>query len=160
MSVIEGHSRVTLDRRLNALLSRLPAVATEQLKGTIATSGNELYDAMMRRVPRGKTGRLAASIGLKFDKNGLVAQVGFSRQVFPRQWKARGRFAHLIEFGTKGTSGGGRISKKTGKPLRAHAATPAQPFIFPALIEKGPEIIELHKDAVEGALELASRGLG
>jgi hypothetical protein len=158
MSVIEGHSRVTLDRRVNALLNRLPAAATEQLKGAIASSGNDLYDAMMSRVPR-RTGRLAKAIGLKFDKNGLVAQVGFSSREFPRQRKAGGRFAHLIEFGTKGTAGGGRTSKRTGKPLRAHAATPAQPFIFPALIEKGPEIIELHKDAVEGALEIASRGL-
>jgi hypothetical protein len=148
-----------LDKRFNALLNRLPEVVTQQLKNTINQSGNELYNAMMARVPR-RTGRLAKAIGFKLDKNGLVAQVGFSSQVFPRQWKAGGRFAHLIEFGTKGTSGGGRISKKTGKPLRAHAATPAQPFIFPALIEKGPEIIELHKDAVEGALELASRGLG
>jgi Bacteriophage HK97-gp10, putative tail-component len=158
MSVIEGHSRVTLDRRFNQLLNRLPPAATEMLKGAIATSGNDLYDAMMARVPR-RTGRLAKAIGLKFDKNGLVAQVGFSSREFPRQWRAGGRMAHFIEFGTKGTQGGGRVSKRTGKPLRKHAATPAQPFIFPALIEKGPEIIELHKDAVEGALELASRGL-
>jgi hypothetical protein len=145
------------DRRIKRLLNRLPDECTGQVKDAIAHSGQELFDAMVQRVPI-RTGKLAASIGFRTARNGLAALVGFSKQEFPKQWKEAGFRAHFTEFGTKGSSGGG-VSKSGGRKRR-HVATPARPFVLPALIEKGPTIIEEHKRAVDQALQQASAYAG
>jgi HK97 gp10 family phage protein len=146
------------DKRITRLLSALPKEATDLMKRAIASSGNDLYDAMVQRVPM-RTGKLREAIGQTYAKDGLVTFVGFSKEKFPKQWKLAGWRAHFTEFGTKGSSGGGGASKG-GRIRRKHAATPAHPFVLPALIEKGPEIIELHKDALDQALALASQDAG
>jgi HK97 gp10 family phage protein len=152
-------STVKLDRRVTTLLNRLPDDCTAMLKRSIEESGTALYDAMVQRVPE-RTGKLRESIGLKYSSSGLVTFVGFSKREFPAEWKKAGWRAHFTEFGTKGTSGGGGGGRRSARVRRAHAATRAQPFVLPALIEEGPLIIELTKDAVDQALKNASEGAG
>lgn len=160
------------DRRIRALMARLPEDCTMLVKRAMIEGGKELYDAMVQRVPESKdkfAGTLRKAIGLRISKDGLLVQVGFSRKAFPRQWKKAGWRAHWTEFGTKATPShftrAGIRGKKDSAPLffrrtRPHAATPPRPFIMPALRDKAHDIIEVTRDAVEGALELAANGAG
>jgi HK97 gp10 family phage protein len=152
-----GGFSIQEDQRIHKLLQRLPEDATSMLKRSIFSSGSSLYDEMASSVPV-RTGRLKEAIGLKTSRDGLTVMVGFSKREFPRQWKLAGMRAHFTEFGTKGTPKGSGAPRTGRKYRRAHAPTPAQPFIFPALIHQGQDIIDTQRDAVEEALQRASDG--
>ena len=160
---IIGDWTVKEDVRTRKLLSRLPDDCTLMLQRSIFSSGSNLYDEMVNSVPV-RSGKLKQAIGLKTAKNGLTVFVGVSKSQFPRQWKLAGWRAHFTEFGTKGTSGLGAGTPGLGGAgrvravRRRHAATRAQPFILPALIHQGQDIIDTQRDAVEEALQRASDG--
>jgi HK97 gp10 family phage protein len=163
MTKIIGDWTVKEDVRTRKLLQRLPEDCTLMLKRSIFSSGSNLYDEMVNSVPV-RTGKLRQAIGLKTSRDGLTVFVGVSRSQFPRQWRIAGWRAHFTEFGTKGTSGssfgtaGFGGAGRVRRARRSHAATRAQPFIFPALIHQGQDIIDTQRDAVDEALQRASDG--
>lgn len=155
--------KVSESKRLRAILKRLPDICTDTLKRTTAENGKTLSDDMESRCPEGPTGKLRASIGFRVSNDGLTAYVGFDKRVFPKLWSPpnAGWRAHFTEFGTRGTTGTSVTTANVRRVMglrirRAHAATRAQPFIFPALRANIDLMLELQKDGVREAINRAA----
>lgn len=90
--------------------------------------------------------RLADSIGVSGSARGLQPKASA---------KAKAYWARFVEYGTKAHSS--RMTKKSrfgpGRQKRGHAATPAQPFMRPAMDAKRREALEAIRKDIIASLE-------
>ncbi|MFG1465260.1 HK97-gp10 family putative phage morphogenesis protein [Xanthobacter sp. DSM 24535] len=149
MAKIQG--RESLRKKLRAL----PAEVRRGMADALAQSADEITEMQRRLVPK-KTGDLADSIGWVFGEAPETAKLGGRRKgkkptsaeiqdsrqdlrvtIFAGDDAAF--YARWVEFGTKSSSA--KPSRRNAnyrrtvimtKALQAHAATPAQPFFYPA----------------------------
>lgn len=134
--------------KLRRTLKALPGGLNREVKKTIRDGAEEVRFSMLGRVKVG-TGALADGIRAKTSSDGLSAKVGFFGK---RVMKKVGWRAHFIEFGTG--PGTYKRGKRKGKSFKA---TPAQPFMVPAMREKAGQIKRDIDRAVGRALERAGR---
>lgn len=94
---------VTGFRELKAMLDRLPTVQRQEgaLKRAMIEALEPTALLTVQRVPK-RTGNLARSIVISDKKRGAVKQEGVVRVWLGASYQrgARGRHAHLVEFGT------------------------------------------------------------
>lgn len=94
---------VTGFRELKAMLDRLPTVQRQEgaLKRAMIEALEPTAMLTVQRVPK-RTGNLARSIVISDKKRGAVKQEGVVRVWLGASYQrgARGRHAHLVEFGT------------------------------------------------------------
>ena len=94
---------VTGFRELKAMLDRLPTVQRQEgaLKRAMIEALEPTAMLTVQRVPK-RTGNLARSIVISDKKRGAVKEEGVVRVWLGASYQrgARGRHAHLVEFGT------------------------------------------------------------
>jgi HK97 gp10 family phage protein len=95
-----------------------------RLRAVVKKNATSIRKAIQARAPV-DSGNLKKSIGAKYDKDQLGADVGPKRPL--------GSHAHLLEFGT--------------------VKMPAKPFITPAVEEQRNGYLEDIRDAVKGAVK-------
>lgn len=141
-------SRVLGVNRLRRTLRNLPDNVTLPVKQSIKDGAEEIRFAMLKRVPV-KTGALASVIKTKVSRDGLSAKIGFFGKKDMRKagWRAR-----FVEFGT-----GPGVFKSGPRKGQSFKGIPAHPFMLPAMREKVGPIERDIDNAVDLALDLASR---
>lgn len=132
-----ARSRVN-DSRLRRKLRRFPEDLRAEIAIPMKLSAEELAATMTANAPK-DSGDMAEEVTFRLSRDGLSAQIGYSKRAgFKRAWKAGGFKALWQEYGT-----------------RNH---PAHKFIRPAYAQLLPTILDRIDRAVRRTLQRASSG--
>lgn len=150
-------------KELEAALGNLTAaVGKTTTRAALRKAAGPMVAKAKELAPKGKTGRLKASIKIGTKLNGrqqkikraLTAEERAAVELFigPSYAKGdKGRHGHLVEFGTAPHQQGGKFKGSL------HPGTAPQPFMRPAWdTEKGP-MIERIKPLLYKAIEQAAK---
>lgn len=129
--------RYVKDSALRRRLRRFPEELRQPIKRVLTVSAPMLANEIQTRAPKDE-GAMAENVSWRVSRDGLSAQIGYSKRVgFKRAWKRAGFKSLWQEFGT-----------------RHHGA---QPFIRPSYRALLPRILDAIDRAVNQTLRRASR---
>lgn len=133
-----ARSRVQNDSRLRRKLRRFPDELRAEVAIPMKLSAEELADAITANAPK-DSGDMAEAASYRVSRDGLSAQIGYSKRAgFKRAWKRGGFKALWQEYGT-----------------RHH---PAHKFVRPAYAQLLSTILDRIDRAVSRMLARASSG--
>ena len=131
-------------KELEAMLREIGPAAAKNAGAASLRAGAKVIVARAKELVPVKTGALRDSLGFKVSRRGanngiLTAHIGSLNK--------EARLIHLVEFGTRAhsirTGEGGYLASGEivfGKEVQ-HPGTPAQPFLRPAIDEKGGDAV-------------------
>ncbi|MCJ8138604.1 HK97-gp10 family putative phage morphogenesis protein [Falsirhodobacter halotolerans] len=164
-----------LSPRITAKLKRIPSIAVDAAKDAMEEGAQMIVDHMRQLAPKGRTGKLAQSIGwtwgdlppgtFMIDEVRSGGNKGDQYATLRIKIYAGSKdafYARFVEFGTAPGTKGDRVSGRENdvnqsaagrKVYRTHPGTPAQPFFYPGWKAKKAEFRKLIRQRVRAAIK-------